>query len=420
MVEDHLSTQEEAEDIQEPEGPPQHFSRHVKQALEHMLDLRYLQYHPLVERLGLTLGRSTAIAGQRLRQELAAAIETLLPGRRVSFRSPQARIYHLIRLHYMQGKTVDEAAHELGISSRQAYRDLRRGEESVAAILWLRCLVPSTEESDARWVSSVQAEMARLETRDHPIDMLPLLEHAQTAVAPMARKRKVRLLAEFPQGPVIVSADSVVARQVLVGFLSHAVQQARPGILHVTLTTAGDHSERTAGRSTVELGVWYGRDPQAASIPPVNLTVVQLVDRLGWTIKADEEEGIRYVSLLTSAHGPTVLVVDDNEGLVKLLERYLADQACRVVAAADGREGLRLAQEVMPNAIVLDVMMPEMDGWELLQRLRNHPLTADVPVIICSVIDDPGLAYSLGASLMLSKPVHRGDVVGALVKLGVV
>jgi CheY-like chemotaxis protein len=69
---------------------------------------------------------------------------------------------------------------------------------------------------------------------------------------------------------------------------------------------------------------------------------------------------------------------------------------------------------------VLDVMMPGMDGWEFLQRLRNQPTTASIPVIVCSVINNPGLAYSLNASLFLPKPVSRRDVLDALRQLNVV
>jgi CheY-like chemotaxis protein len=118
--------------------------------------------------------------------------------------------------------------------------------------------------------------------------------------------------------------------------------------------------------------------------------------------------------------GPTVLVVDDNQGLVELLDRYLTGHACQVLAASSGQEGLRLARQVLPDAIVLDVMMPEMDGWELLQRLRAHELTAATPIIVCSVFDDPELAYSLGASLFLAKPVKRAEILAALRQLGVV
>jgi CheY-like chemotaxis protein len=117
---------------------------------------------------------------------------------------------------------------------------------------------------------------------------------------------------------------------------------------------------------------------------------------------------------------PAVLIIDDNEGLVALLSDYLAGHACQVMATTDGWEGLRLAQDGSPDAIILDVMMPELDGWEFLQRLRSHPQTTTVPVIICSVVNDPELAYSLGASLFLPKPVSRDDVLDALRQVGVV
>jgi CheY-like chemotaxis protein len=152
----------------------------------------------------------------------------------------------------------------------------------------------------------------------------------------------------------------------------------------------------------------------------VNLVVAQLADRLGWLVRQEDQPwGTRVVALHVTTRGPTVLVIDDNEGLVKLVQRYLTDRDCRVIAATNGQEGLRLAQELLPDAIVLDVMMPEMDGWELLQRLRNRPQTATIPVIICSVISDPDLAYSLGAALFLSKPISRRDVMDALRHLGV-
>ena len=91
-----------------------------------------------------------------------------------------------------------------------------------------------------------------------------------------------------------------------------------------------------------------------------------------------------------------------------------------MVAATNGRDGIRLAQELVPHAILLDVMMPEIDGWEVLQTLRTNTQTAAIPVVVCSIFNDPDLAYSLGASLVLSKPVSRDAVLGALRQLNVV
>ena len=73
----------------------------------------------------------------------------------------------------------------------------------------------------------------------------------------------------------------------------------------------------------------------------------------------------------------------------------------------------------IPNAIILDVMMPEQDGWELLQRLRTQPATRTVPIIVCTVFDDAQLAYSLGASAFVSKPANREKILAALKQLSI-
>jgi CheY-like chemotaxis protein len=90
------------------------------------------------------------------------------------------------------------------------------------------------------------------------------------------------------------------------------------------------------------------------------------------------------------------------------------------VAASSGREGLQLAEELSPDAIILDIMMPEIDGWEVLQTLRMRARTAATPIIICSVVNDPELAYSLGVSLFIPKPVSRDKILTALRELNVV
>ncbi len=403
-----------ANDQQVPDRttPGEDFVQQVKQALEHLYDFPYLLRHPLAYQFGPAEERPSETAGQQLRRELIGAIESLDPGPSVSFRAPPARLYNLLHLHYVGGMTVQEAAHELGISKRQAYRDLRHGEESVAAMLWARRSPASSREPRASQLSSVQAEMARLEPHPRPTDVRELLRQAQKAVEQLASQRRVALHAEVPPEPVIISIDPVVAQQVLVSALSSAVQQARPGDLHLELAT---------GAETVSLTFCYQPALKVTDAPLVDGVVGQLVERLEWRVDHDEQpQGARTVTLHMVSLGPTVLVIDDNEGLVELLSRYLADHACRVMPAASGQEGLKLTQELAPDAVILDIMMPEMDGWEVLQRLRTLPQTTDTPVIICSVFDDPGLAQSLGASLFLHKPVSRDDVLSALRQLDIV
>ena len=137
--------------------PPPELIEQVKDALEHLYDLNYLQNHPLTRKEEHPTKRSTKNAGQRLRLELVGAIESLSPGATVSFHAPQARLYNLLILHYVECRTVQEAAHTIDISRRQAHRDLRRGVERVAAIVWNhRSMPPSPEPKPLNFPLSKQ------------------------------------------------------------------------------------------------------------------------------------------------------------------------------------------------------------------------------------------------------------------------
>jgi CheY-like chemotaxis protein len=110
----------------------------------------------------------------------------------------------------------------------------------------------------------------------------------------------------------------------------------------------------------------------------------------------------------------TVLVVDDNRDALEFFHRVLPYHGYRVVSAATGREALQQARTLLPHAIVLDVMMPEQDGWDVLQVLRNQPETQEIPVVICSVLRAAELALSMGASAFLAKPLTEDALLTVL------
>ena len=90
-----------------------------------------------------------------------------------------------------------------------------------------------------------------------------------------------------------------------------------------------------------------------------------------------------------------------------IIRRALERDSFNVVTASRGEQGLRLAHEMRPDAITLDVMMPEMDGWSVLRALKADPALRDIPVIMVSMIDDRTRGYALGAVDYLTKPVDR-------------
>jgi CheY-like chemotaxis protein/anti-sigma regulatory factor (Ser/Thr protein kinase) len=102
-----------------------------------------------------------------------------------------------------------------------------------------------------------------------------------------------------------------------------------------------------------------------------------------------------------------VLVIDDDPVQRELMERFLTKEGFNVRTAAEGEAGLRMAQELRPVAITLDVMMPEMDGWSVLSALKSDTALRDIPVVMVTMLDDPERGFTLGASDYLTKPVDR-------------
>jgi CheY-like chemotaxis protein len=111
---------------------------------------------------------------------------------------------------------------------------------------------------------------------------------------------------------------------------------------------------------------------------------------------------------------PLVMVVDDDPATRELIIRGLRKEGFRVLAASSGEEAIRLARQERPDAISLDVLMPGMDGWTVLRTLKGDPLTASIPVVMVSMLDDRDIGYALGAAEYLTKPFDREKLVLAL------
>jgi signal transduction histidine kinase/CheY-like chemotaxis protein len=111
---------------------------------------------------------------------------------------------------------------------------------------------------------------------------------------------------------------------------------------------------------------------------------------------------------------PTVLVVDDDRATRDLIARGLQKEGFKVITANSGEEALRLARAQRPDVISLDVLMPGMDGWTVLTSLKADPITASIPVVMVSMLDDSEIGFALGAADYLTKPVDRERLVTAL------
>jgi CheY-like chemotaxis protein len=231
-------------------------------------------------------------------------------------------------------------------------------------------------------------------------------------VASLAARRGVRVESAVPADLPSTSADRAAVRQILLEELLRLLDSASvgdrldvradpgPGSVLVTLSSPRRRTLETDGDDR-------------------HRVALQLAELQGVAIgEAGGDRGVRIRLTLPTARPASVLLVDDNPGLLRLMGRYLAGDDYRVFEARGGEEALRLAQELQPDAITLDVMMPSRDGWEVLQALSSHPRTRHIPVVVCSVLKEADLALSLGAAAFLPKPVSQAALLAALARLG--
>jgi signal transduction histidine kinase len=116
---------------------------------------------------------------------------------------------------------------------------------------------------------------------------------------------------------------------------------------------------------------------------------------------------------------PVVVLVDDDRASLDLISAYLDGSPTRSLRARNGVEALELIRRVLPTAVVLDIKLPRLDGWQVLAELKADPATADIPVVIASVVDDRPRGLALGADVYLRKPVLRDELIDALRTVGV-
>jgi len=387
--------------------PDESFVEQIRDVLAHLYDYPYLQNHPLIEQFEPPNQLSPQGRMRFLRSLVLEAIEEMNPGPDVPFRSHRARAYNVLNLHYVEGLMVQEVARELAISERQAYRDLRKAEQDLATLLWPRRRMAEEPQEDQTRTEVILTEAKRLRGEREELEVRLLLEGALQAVTRLAEERGVRISLTIPTTPLTIRTHRMISRQALVSVLSHAIRHAQKEV-RLSVERKGQGAQLMVSH----LSPVDAREDWKTSLT----TPRQLVELQGgeWEVSTDSEgRRLIYFTLGTDSL-VTLLVIDDNEGLIELFRRYLTGESYQLIGARDGVEGLRLAEEHSPDVIVLDVMMPQQDGWEVLQLLRNRRRTRDIPVLVCSVIDDPELAFSLGAAEFLAKPVKREELLEAL------
>ena len=385
------------------------FRKQVKDALEHLYDTAHLAAHPLIA-LGLApMANATRLTrAHKLRSTLKEAIEALRPQESEPSHAPEWRSYLALRYRYVQGMSLGQVEAELGVSLRQLQRELHKGLDAVTALLSEQRLAPDTPgASELGEVEALRVEMSNWQLAREACEVRGLLEDAQWMLAPSEASGTAGIgltLAE-PLPPILV--DVTLMRQALFHVLRLATQNSVGGLA----LSAGSRGDRIEIRVQAEA---LTVDPQAHDWQVAQLLFAKQGATLGVEPAAG---GAELVIGVPPASPPRVMVIDDNQAIHQLLERYLTPHFYEVAHVYGGPEARQAAAQAQPHAIVLDVMMPNTDGWQVLRALKDDAATAGIPVIVCSVLKEPELALSLGAHAYLKKPVDRLELLAVLAGL---
>jgi len=290
-------------------------------------------------------------------------------------------------------------------------------------------------------------------------DAARLVEEVISTIRPMTAKSGNQLEVSCPAGVGAMRADQTKVRQILFNLLSNANKFTERGLIRLDvercsgptagqINPAGAPAEELVFRVT-DRGIGMTSEQVSRLFQPFTQAEASTTRRYGGTglglsisrsfcemmggrltvaselgkgstftvripaevrepvleSKAASDTEVRTAPVNSERKGPTILVIDDEAAARDLIQRTLSRAGYQIQTAASGSEGLEIAGRIQPSAITLDVMMPGMDGWAVLSRLKANPATAEIPVIMMTVVDDRNLGFALGAADYLIKPI---------------
>ena len=404
------------------------FVRDLRHALQHLYDASELRKSPLLAPLGVARRDDPAVALRRL---LLQAIAALKPAPDVPAQSATWRTYQVLSLRYAEQYSQREVGVDLSLSIRQVRREDSRAVRALADYLWLTHNLQShppapplpaaadaveVEDADGG-TPSREREMEWL-CRSLPsetVEVDGLMQGVLHTVSPLAQESAVRVQCAVPAGLPRLTVQQAAIRQALLNTAVAAIHCAPGGCVSL---------QASSGRGFVTINV----RPSPHLGGPLSLSTqdrerldmaAQLVRLAGGDFACSEGASSTFaVELkLPAAEQVAVLVIDDNADTLELMQRYLAGTRYRFLPTSDPGQVLAAPDAPVPDIIVLDVMLPGIDGWEMVERLREHPRTRNVPIIVCSILPQEELALALGAAAFLHKPVTRRSLLAALDRL---
>ncbi|KAA0284626.1 MAG: response regulator [Chloroflexi bacterium] len=291
-------------------------------------------------------------------------------------------------------------------------------------------------------LDSAKIEAGKMELAFDEVNITDLVHSVLSTMTGIVKDKPIELRQNIDPSTPPVRADAIRIRQVMINLLSNAAKFTEEGSISVEV---GPYKEK--GRNMVRISVrdtgpgisikdqekLFQPFSQVDASPTrksggtgLGLSISkQLINMHGGEIWVDslEGHGSTFYFTLPLYHrdieaeldgSKVIMTIDDDMQVIGLYERYLQPQGYHVVPLTDPARAVETARKVKPFAITLDIMMPGIDGWAVLDSLKSNRDTRNIPVIICSIVEDVEKGYNLGASDYLVKPILEEDLVNSL------
>jgi len=395
------------------------FEELLRDALPRLYDVPALETHPLVELLPPAAGIHTS-RGARLQHWLQAEIEGLRPaGKEYAPGHSEWRPYVILEQRYVEGASLAQLAARLALSERQLRREHNRALRALAGRLWYQ-LFGRALDADAAAGPAAPAE-AEPAYRQNPesLDLCQVSAGVLSVMAGRFSEANVLLHSQPVAEPHLALADRVILRQVLISLLNYCLELVSGNAITVRYVLNETQALVELEFNVAEDWAAWQAEAHTAILAPTAAWRQRLSATLEESYPPAAPAGMARLRLgLPRPRQAVALVVDDQEPTQRLYRRFLTQSGWQVVGLSDPQQVLPLARQLKPQLITLDVMMPDLDGWELLQALKADAETRLIPVLVCSAWADPELARSLGAAGVLRKPLTQKDLLAELDRLG--
>lgn len=301
-------------------------------------------------------------------------------------------------------------------------------------------------------LSKIEARKVELQTG--PVALDALVRETVAQQEGLVRDKPVQLITDVPPVVAPISADAEKLRQVLINLMGNALKFTEQGSVTVrVVTNPADHrpvrlevADTGIGIPREKLGVIFEAFQQAEAGTArkyggtgLGLTISQaLCQLMGYRIEVTSElgkgstfsvhftPGVRPAPPVPAApagvppgspadlRGKLVLVIDDELDSRTLLTHLLEEFGCQAIAASSGEQGLHMAREFRPHLITVDLMMPQLDGWQVIRAIKADPELRDIPVVVVSIVAGENRGNIIGAVDVLQKPVIREELLAVL------